>query len=117
MARIKVYDKNTQQWVYADKSFGKDGDSVTVKSVSESTSDGGSNVVTFSDGKAVTIKNGSRGNPGTSGISVSSVKQTTTSSADGGSNVVTVTLSDSTTSTFTVKNGSQGRRVRQVKPL
>ena len=39
---------------------GKDGDpgtSVTVKSVSESTADGGSNVVTFSDGKKITIKN------------------------------------------------------------
>ena len=45
-------------------SAGKDGTSVTVKSVSESTADGGSNVVTFSDGKTVTIKNGSKGNPG-----------------------------------------------------
>ena len=42
-------------------SNGKDGTSVTVKSVSESTEDGGSNVVTFSDGKTVTIKNGSKG--------------------------------------------------------
>ena len=42
---------------------GKDGTSVTVKSVSESAADGGSNVVTFSDGKTVTIKNGSKGNP------------------------------------------------------
>lgn len=87
---------------------GKDGTSVTVKSVSESTADGGSNVVTFSDGKTVTIKNGSKGSSGTNGVSVSSVKQTTTSSADGGGNVVTVTLSNGTTSTFTVKNGSKG---------
>ena len=43
---------------------GKDGTSVTVKSVSESTADGGSNVVTFSDGKTVTIKNGSKGSKG-----------------------------------------------------
>lgn len=43
---------------------GEDGTSVTVKSVSESTVDGGSNVVTFSDGKTVTIKNGSKGNKG-----------------------------------------------------
>ena len=43
---------------------GKDGTSVTVKSVSESTADGGSNVVTFSDGKTVTIKNGSKGTAG-----------------------------------------------------
>ena len=45
-------------------SNGKDGTSVTVKSVSESTADGGSNVVTFSDGKTVTIKNGKAGTPG-----------------------------------------------------
>ena len=46
-----------------DKDYfdGKNGTSVTVKSVSESTADGGSNVVTFSDGKTVTIKNGSKG--------------------------------------------------------
>ena len=85
-----------------------------MKSVSESTADGGSNVVTFSDGKTVTIKNGSKGSAGANGsngadgVSVSSVKQTTTSTADGGSNVVTVTLSNGTTSTFTVKNGSKG---------
>ena len=48
-----------------DGQAGKDGTSVTVKSVSESTADGGSNVVTFSDGKTVTIKNGSKGSNGT----------------------------------------------------
>ena len=46
---------------------GKDGTSVTVKSVSESTADGGSNVVTFSDGKTVTIKNGAKGSTGSKG--------------------------------------------------
>lgn len=46
---------------------GKDGTSVTVKSVSESTADGGSNVVTFSDGKTVTVKNGSKGSTGDTG--------------------------------------------------
>jgi len=144
---------------------GKDGTSITITSISESTVDGGSNVVTFSDGKTVTIKNGSKGSTGASGsngsngkdgvsathswsgttltvtsasgassanlkgekgdkgdsgsagkdgsngsdgVGVSSVKQTTTSTADGGNNVVTVTLTDGTTSTFTVKNGSKG---------
>lgn len=117
MARIKVFDTATQTWVYADKSFGKDGTdgkdgvsptvavnksgkvttisitdkngtknatindgtdgspgsngkdgtSVTVKSVSESTADGGSNVVTFSDGTTLTVKNGSKGNKGDPG--------------------------------------------------
>jgi hypothetical protein len=40
---------------------GADGTSVTVSSVTESSADGGSNVVEFSDGKQVTIKNGSKG--------------------------------------------------------
>ena len=48
-------------------SAGKDGTSVTVKSVSESTADGGSNVVTFSDGKTLTVKNGSKGSTGATG--------------------------------------------------
>lgn len=52
----------------ASGSDGKDGTSVTVKSVSESTADGGSNVVTFSDGKTLTVKNGSKGSNGTNGI-------------------------------------------------
>lgn len=46
---------------------GKDGASVTVKSVSTSTADGGDNVVTFSDGKTLTVKNGSKGSPGATG--------------------------------------------------
>lgn len=46
---------------------GKDGTSVTVSKVDESTADGGSNVVTFSDGKTVTIKNGSKGSTGAAG--------------------------------------------------
>ena len=42
------------------------GTSVTVKSVSENNEDGGNNVVTFSDGKTLTIKNGSKGSNGKS---------------------------------------------------
>lgn len=45
---------------------------------------------------------------GVDGVGITSVVQTTTSTDDGGSNVVTVTLTDGTTSTFTVKNGSKG---------
>lgn len=48
-------------------SSGKDGTSVSVKSVSESAADGGNNVITFTDGKTVTIKNGSRGSTGATG--------------------------------------------------
>lgn len=46
---------------------GADGTSVTVTSVTESTADGGNNVVKFSDGKSVTIKNGSKGSTGATG--------------------------------------------------
>ena len=46
---------------------GKDGASVTIASVSTSTADGGSNVVTFSDGNTVTVKNGSKGDKGDTG--------------------------------------------------
>ena len=58
-----------------DGSNGKDGTSVTVKSVSESTADGGSNVVTFSDGKTVTIKNGKTGTNGSNGAAGKSAYQ------------------------------------------
>lgn len=51
----------------ADGKDGANGTSVTVKSVSESTADGGSNVVTFSDGKTLTVKNGSKGSKGDKG--------------------------------------------------
>ena len=49
--------------VYNGKN-GTNGTSVTVKSVSESSADGGSNVVTFSDGTTITIKNGQTGASG-----------------------------------------------------
>lgn len=68
---VSITDKNGTKTATindgADGSAGKDGTSVTVKSVSESTADGGSNVVTFSDGKTVTIKNGSKGSTGDTG--------------------------------------------------
>lgn len=48
-------------------SDGKDGTSVTVTSVSESTADGGTNVVTFSNGQTLNIKNGSKGSGGSPG--------------------------------------------------
>lgn len=51
---------------------------------------------------------GDKGDKGDTGVGVQSVKQTTISNTDGGSNVVTVTLTNGTTSTFTVKNGSKG---------
>lgn len=46
---------------------GEPGTSVSISSVSESTADGGSNVVTFSDGTTLIIKNGSKGSQGPEG--------------------------------------------------
>lgn len=48
---------------------GAPGTSVTVSKVTESTEDGGNNVVTFSDGKTLTVKNGGRGSTGPQGES------------------------------------------------
>lgn len=45
---------------------------------------------------------------GTPGVGIASVIQTTTSTEDGGVNVITVTKTDGSTSTFQVRNGSQG---------
>lgn len=55
-------------------------------------------------------EDGQDGEDGTDGVGIASIKQTTTSSADGGSNVVTVTLTNGTTATFTIKNGSKGSK-------
>ena len=52
---------------YFDGTNGKDGTSVTVSNVSTSSDDGGSNVVTFSDGKTLTVKNGRKGSTGAKG--------------------------------------------------
>lgn len=64
-AVISITDKDGT--TTATVANGKNGTSVTVKSVSESTEDDGSNVITFSDGKTVTIKNGSKGSTGATG--------------------------------------------------
>jgi hypothetical protein len=46
---------------------GKDGTSVAIDSITESDEDGGENVVTFSDGKTLTVKNGNKGGDGEGG--------------------------------------------------
>ncbi len=58
---------NTEELGIKDGENGKDGTSVTVQNISESTADGGSNIVTFSDGKTLTVKNGSKGSTGDKG--------------------------------------------------
>lgn len=88
---------------------GKDGTSVTVKSVSESTVDGGSNVVTFSDGKTVTIKNGSKGSKGDTGADgAAGVSPTVAVSKSG--KVTTVAITDKNgTKAATINDGTDGQ--------
>ena len=51
---------------------------------------------------------GPAGSDGVDGVGIASIEQTTTSTEDGGTNVITCTLTDGTTSTFEVRNGSKG---------
>lgn len=60
-------------------------------------------------GKDGTSGGGSDGT-GADGVGIASVVQTTTSTADDGNNIITVTLTDGTSSTFTVQNGSKGSK-------
>ena len=72
--KITIVDINDTHEFYVmngkdgkDGQDGKDGDpgeSITVQSVVESELDGGNNIITFSDGTSITIKNGSAGSPG-----------------------------------------------------
>lgn len=55
---ITYTDKTTSTFTVTN---GTNGTSVTVTNVTESTASGGSNIVTFSDGKTVTVKNGKDG--------------------------------------------------------
>lgn len=83
---VSITDKNGTKT--ATINDGADGTSVTVQSVSESTADGGSNVVTFSDGKTLTVKNGGKGSNGVaathswSGTTLTITSASGTSSAD-----------------------------------
>jgi hypothetical protein len=64
---ITYTDNTTSTLTVYNGKNGINGTSVTVESLSESTADGGSNVVTFSDGKTLNVKNGSKGNKGDPG--------------------------------------------------
>ncbi len=89
VSRVQVHD-------------GKDGAPVYVAKVDESDEDGVDNIVTFSDGTELRVKNGSKGSPG-KGITVSDVKEV---EGEDGVRVTVVTFSDNTT--FEVRHGSNG---------
>lgn len=83
---------------------GADGTSVTVESVSESTADGGSNVVTFSDGTTLTVKNGSQGSAGADGKDGEDYVLTDDDKAEIASQVAALLTTE--TWTFTLEDGS-----------
>lgn len=51
---------------------------------------------------------GTPGTPGKDGVGIAKIEQTQTSTVSSGVNIVTVTLTDASTSTFQVRNGSAG---------
>lgn len=57
--------------VAGGKIMGPPGASVTVTNVTESTDDGGENVVSLSDGTRITVRNGRQGTPGKNGSDAS----------------------------------------------
>ena len=90
---------------------GKDGASITISNIIESTADGGTNTVTFSDGSALKVKNGSKGSAGADGRDGAPG----TPGKDGHSPVVTATKSGKTTTISvdgaaiaTVEDGADG---------
>lgn len=83
-----------------------DNENIEISSISESTSDGGENIITFSDGKTMTVKNGSKGSSGVtptikaaSGANIASV---------GVPSVIASTSGTITTFTFNNLKGEKG---------
>lgn len=87
---------------------GTNGTSITITKLEESTTDGGSNIVTFSDGKTLIVKNGNKGKDGTNGKDGTSVTILSVEGAteDGEDNIVN--FSDG--NTLKIKNGSKGSK-------
>ena len=94
---------------------GKDGTSITISNIIESTADGGTNTVTFSDGSALNVKNGSKGSAGADGRD-GAPGTPGAPGKDGHSPVVTATKSGKTTTISvdgaaiaTVEDGADGK--------
>lgn len=69
----------------------------------------GTKTATIHDGEDGTGGGGGgTGEDGKDGIGIASIVQTTKSSADDGINIITITLTDGSTHTFEVQNGSKG---------
>lgn len=88
-----------------------------IEQTSTSTESGGSNILTITQTNGTPtqfiVRNGSkggdgaRGETGSTGNGISSIA-VSESTADGGNNVVTINMTDGTSKTFNVKNGSKG---------
>ncbi len=108
------FEGTEEEWIASLKgdkgdtgSAGSNGTSVTVTNVSESAADGGSNVITFSDGKTVTVKNGSKGSKGDKGDTGATGPAYTLTSTDKTSIAAAVKASLTTENwTFTLSSGS-----------
>lgn len=104
---------------------------ITISNITESAESGGSNIIEFSDGNTLTVKNGIKGDkgdtgekgeqgeqgiqgvPGQDGISIQAVTQTSQSDLDNGINVLNIELTDGTSKDFTIYNGSKGDQGEQ----
>lgn len=110
---VYVAIEGAEMWKYVITLKGNKGDpgtpgtSVTITNVSESTADGGSNIVTFSNGKTLTVKNGSKGSKGDPG-------EKGDPGAAGATTAQVIAAMTKDTWTFTLEDGST---VTKVVPL
>lgn len=91
---------------------GKDGSDGFSPIIDVEETEGGNKITIITDilgnEYIVEVKDGADGINGVDGVGIVSVEQIGYSNVDGGTNSLVVTLSDGTTSTFNVKNGSKG---------
>lgn len=104
IAVLEGFRGTREEWLESLR--GEPGESVRITEVTESTEDGGDNVVEFSGGTTLRVRNGKKGGKGDKGdpgdpITITNVAEST---EDGGYNVVT--FSDG--NKLKVKNGSKG---------